>query len=111
MLTAAGRGDCGRLVSRAPRDPRRPRSPRGDPIEGGDVSVADSIESMQQDGLTIEPPEFVRERAYIKSREEYETMYKRSIEDPEGFWAEQAEEYLHWEKKWDSVLEYDFDKP
>ncbi|HEY5433395.1 MAG TPA: acetate--CoA ligase, partial [Coriobacteriia bacterium] len=66
---------------------------------------------MQQDGLTIEPPEFVRERAYIKSREEYETMYKRSIEDPEGFWAEQAEEYLHWEKKWDSVLEYDFDKP
>jgi len=73
--------------------------------------VADSIESMQQDGLTIEPPEFVRERAYIKSREEYETMYKRSIEDPEGFWAEAAEEYLHWEKKWDSVLEYDFDRP
>jgi acetyl-CoA synthetase len=75
--------------------------------------VADSIsiESMQQDGLTIEPPEFVRDRAYIKSREEYEAMYKRSIEDPEGFWAEQAEEYLHWEKKWDSVLEYDFDRP
>jgi len=47
--------------------------------------VADSIESMQHDGLTIEPPEFVRERAYIKSREEYESMYKRSIEDPEGF--------------------------
>ena len=73
--------------------------------------MADSIESMQHDGLTILPPEFVRERAYLKTREEYEAMYTRSIEDPEGFWAEQAEEYLHWEKKWDSVLEYNFDDP
>lgn len=73
--------------------------------------MADSIESMQHEGLTIQPPEFVRERAYLKSREEYDAMYTRSIEDPEGFWAEQAEEYLYWDKKWDTVLEWDFDKP
>ena len=32
--------------------------------------------------------------AYIKNREEYDQLYKRSIEDPEGFWAEQAKAYL-----------------
>lgn len=34
----------------------------------------------------------------------YEEVYRRSIEDPVGFWGEQAEE-LHWYKKWDSVLD------
>ncbi len=29
-------------------------------------------------------------RAYVKSREEYEAMYRRSVEDPEGFWREHA---------------------
>lgn len=34
----------------------------------------------------------------------YEDLYRRSIEDPAGFWAEQAEE-LHWYRKWDKVLD------
>ena len=34
----------------------------------------------------------------------YETAYRRSIDDPEGFWAEAAEN-LHWYKKWDRVLD------
>ncbi|MCP4346805.1 MAG: acetate--CoA ligase [Desulfobacterales bacterium] len=42
--------------------------------------------------------------------DEYKQLFKRSIEDPEGFWAEQAEKYLSWDKKWDFVLEYDFDE-
>lgn len=49
--------------------------------------------------------------AHVKSMEEYEAMYKRSIEDPDGFWAEMAEKNLTWSKKWDKVLDYDFDKP
>ena len=36
-------------------------------------------------------------------------MYKRSLEDPEGFWAECAQE-LDWMKKWDKVCEGDFGK-
>ncbi|MFP3927934.1 MAG: acetate--CoA ligase [Desulfobacteraceae bacterium] len=52
-----------------------------------------------------------RKIAYIRGREEYESLYKRSIEDPEGFWAEQAEKYLSWEKTWDFVLRYDLEKP
>ena len=70
-----------------------------------------SIESLSKELRVVEPPEWVSERAYISSMEEYEAMYKRSIEDPEGFWAEMAEEYLYWHKKWDSVLEYEFETP
>ena len=40
--------------------------------------------------------------------EQYTEMYKRSVENPNEFWAEQAEKFLHWFKKWDSVGEYDF---
>ena len=42
--------------------------------------------------------------------EKYQQMYKRSIEDPEGFWADMAEEFVTWDSKWDSVLAWDFDK-
>ncbi|MDH5184976.1 MAG: acetate--CoA ligase, partial [Gammaproteobacteria bacterium] len=40
---------------------------------------------------------------------QYEEQYKRSIDDPEGFWAEQAEKNLHWFKKWDTVLDWSYD--
>jgi acetyl-CoA synthetase len=54
-------------------------------------------------------PEWIREKAWIKGKEEYEKIYKRSIEDPDGFWAEIAEEYVTWFKKWDTVEDYNFD--
>ena len=43
----------------------------------------------------------------IKSFDEYKEVYKRSVEDPEGFWAEQAETFT-WQQKWDKVVEWDF---
>ncbi|MCD6571620.1 MAG: acetate--CoA ligase [Deltaproteobacteria bacterium] len=52
------------------------------------------------------PPQ-VREKSFIKSKEEYEKMYKESIDDPEGFWAREAER-LDWFKKWDKVLDWSF---
>ncbi|MBW2595647.1 MAG: acetate--CoA ligase [Deltaproteobacteria bacterium] len=54
-------------------------------------------------------PDAVKEKAFIKGKEEYEKLYKRSIEDPEGFWGEIAEEYVEWFKKWDKVEDYNFD--
>src|SRR5579871_4175672 len=48
------------------------------------------------------PPEFVA-RAHVKSLAEYEKLWQRAKDDPEGFWAEQAES-LHWFKRWDKVL-------
>ncbi len=44
--------------------------------------------------VILPPPEFAA-KAYIQSMDQYRQMYKRSIEDPEGFWAELAEGF-HW---------------
>lgn len=46
----------------------------------------------------------------IKSFEEYKATYKKSIDDPEGFWGSIAENFL-WRKKWDKVLEWNFTEP
>ena len=40
----------------------------------------------------------------------YKTMYLRSIKEPEAFWAEQAEQFLVWSKRWDTVMDYDYPK-
>jgi acetyl-CoA synthetase len=47
-----------------------------------------------------------KKNAYINT-EKYEEMYKQSIDDPENFWAEQAKK-VDWTKKWDKVMDYDF---
>ena len=52
-------------------------------------------------------PESWRDSAYI-DRARYEAMYRRSIVEPESFWAEQAREFLHWERPWASVCGGDF---
>ncbi len=39
----------------------------------------------------------------------YNEMYQRSVDDPEGFWAEQAEAELDWFKPWDSVLDWSYE--
>lgn len=46
----------------------------------------------------------------IKSIEQYHEAYKKSVEDPEGFWAEQAETFT-WHQKWHTVLKNDFVTP
>ena len=45
--------------------------------------------------------------AHIDS-EAYKTLYQQSINDPEHFWAEQAEQFLLWSKRWDSVMNCDY---
>ncbi len=69
------------------------------------------ISVLMAEQRTFPPPENFSKKAHIKSMAEYEEIYRRSVEDPEGFWAEMAEEHLTWYKKWDKVLEYDFEKP
>jgi acetyl-CoA synthetase len=46
----------------------------------------------------------------IKSLEQYHTDYKRSVEAPEQFWAEVAENF-YWRKQWDRVLDWNFTDP
>ncbi len=71
----------------------------------------DKITSLLSEGKVFDPPEEGRDQAFIKSMDEYRAIYRRSMEDPEGYWAERAEELVSWEKKWDKVLEWDFTKP
>ncbi|MFA6954523.1 MAG: acetate--CoA ligase [Thermoanaerobaculia bacterium] len=49
----------------------------------------------------------VAESAHIRSMDEYRTMYERSIKDPQGFWKEQASEYLDWFHEPQTVLDID----
>ncbi|MEP6648152.1 MAG: AMP-binding protein, partial [Saprospiraceae bacterium] len=43
----------------------------------------------------------------LRNLQEYREAYQKSIDSSESFWAEIASEFV-WEKKWDKVLEYDF---
>jgi len=65
--------------------------------------MSESIEHVLEETRRFEPPaEFVA-KANLKSRADYDRMYRESIENPEGFWCKIAEEF-HWFKKWDRVL-------
>eukprot|EP00413_Alexandrium_margalefii_P014462 CAMPEP_0204532228 /NCGR_PEP_ID=MMETSP0661-20131031/11608_1 /ASSEMBLY_ACC=CAM_ASM_000606 /TAXON_ID=109239 /ORGANISM="Alexandrium margalefi, Strain AMGDE01CS-322" /LENGTH=676 /DNA_ID=CAMNT_0051538453 /DNA_START=52 /DNA_END=2082 /DNA_ORIENTATION=- len=56
------------------------------------------------------PPEDFQKKAHVKSREEYDAMYKASIEEPDKFWGDMARN-LHWETPFSSVgPEYNFDR-
>lgn len=48
---------------------------------------------------------------HIKSLEEYFSVYRKSVNDPEGFWEEVAEEHFVWRRRWDRILEWDFSTP
>ncbi len=43
------------------------------------------------------------------TEKQYLDMYQRSVDDPEGFWAEQAKSYLTWSKPWDKVMDWSFE--
>jgi acetyl-CoA synthetase len=70
-----------------------------------EIRMPEDITSVLKEDRVFNPsPDFCK-KAHLNSLEEYEAMYQRSIDDPDGFWGEQAEK-LHWFKKWDKVLEW-----
>lgn len=46
----------------------------------------------------------------IKTLEQYKNAYRESVEDPQMFWASVANNFL-WKKKWDKVLNWNFEEP
>ncbi len=75
------------------------------------MSDDQKIQSLQQEGQTFQPPTEGQDQAHVKNMEEYEAQYKRSMDDPEGYWADRAKELLTWDKEWDKVLEADMITP
>jgi len=63
------------------------------------------IKSVSREGRRFAPPAAAKSRALLDEAT-YERLYKRSVEEPEAFWAEQAEAELTWTKKWDRVLDW-----
>jgi len=54
------------------------------------------------------PPARVRDGALVQSQDAYVELHRRSIEDREAFWAEQANENLDWLKPFETVVQEDF---
>jgi acetyl-CoA synthetase len=68
--------------------------------------MSNNIESHLIENRVFPPdPEFAK-RAHISSFAQYEQMYRRSIDEPEAFWADMANEHLIWRKPWNRVLEW-----
>lgn len=56
----------------------------------------------------VTPPIAVSSNAHISTMDAYQKEYQRSVDDPEGFWSEVAENF-HWYKKWDQVRSFNYD--
>ncbi|NLD39366.1 MAG: acetate--CoA ligase [Desulfatiglans sp.] len=73
------------------------------------MSNEKKVDSVYVEKRVFNPSKEFVDNALLKSDAEYEKMYKRSIDDPEGFWGEMAEKHIDWFKKWDGPVEkYDF---
>jgi acetyl-CoA synthetase len=66
------------------------------------------VKSLLTENRVFPPPQEFVQKARIKSREQYDLMWRKSIENPDEFWGEMAEEHIDWYKKWDAVEEYSF---
>ncbi|HOG27658.1 MAG TPA: acetyl-coenzyme A synthetase N-terminal domain-containing protein, partial [Vicinamibacterales bacterium] len=62
---------------------------------------------MPQDVYPVKP--HIAERAYIRTMEEYQRLYRLSLDNPEWFWGEQAKA-VTWFHPWQTVLDSDYEE-
>ena len=67
----------------------------------------DAIESVLKEDRRFPPPEAFAADAHISSEEQYQQMWQRAKDDPDGFWGELARENLEWFEPFDQVSEGD----
>lgn len=70
--------------------------------------LTQNIANLMSEQRKFPVPESLREHAHVSSMEQYLEMYRRSLDDVEGFWGEYAGN-LNWFKKWDRVHSFDPD--
>ena len=66
--------------------------------------MSSAIDHVLHEERQVSPDQQFCEQARIGSYEQYERLYRESIEDPEGFWSREASE-LHWFEPWQTVLD------
>ncbi|MGH7165982.1 MAG: AMP-binding protein, partial [Nitrospiraceae bacterium] len=66
--------------------------------------MEEKLESLLRAGRVVRPSSETVARAYIQ---DYDTEYRRSIADPEGFWSTVAKQ-LDWFTPWQRVLEWNY---
>ena len=68
-----------------------------------------SFTELLGDNLTFDVKSEVFQNGHVKSMEQYRQMHKQSVEDPEAFWSEIANQF-YWKEKWTGkFMEYNFD--
>ena len=67
-------------------------------------SVGTNMDSLLRENRVFAPPTAFANAARVKSLAQYDEMYRRSVEDPEGFWSDAAHE-LEWFTPFTSVVE------
>jgi acetyl-CoA synthetase len=70
-----------------------------------DVTNRATIDSVLRETRVFPPPAAFAEGASISGRAQYDALYRRSVDDPEGFWADMATR-LRWSTPWSRVLEW-----
>lgn len=80
-------------------------------IQSSGLDMLMSDPSSRLDSKAVQSPTFQPSASFaaaanLGSRSAYDRSYAKSIEDPEGFFGEEAARTIHWRKKWDRVLEW-----
>ncbi|CAI5470696.1 unnamed protein product [Closterium sp. Yama58-4] len=70
-----------------------------------DTAAAEAVTEEEQ---PVEPLDSFVERALVKSRAQYDAMYRQSLDDPEAFWGAMSAQY-HWETPWEVLQEGNMD--
>lgn len=68
------------------------------------TNAKDHIDAMLHETRVIHPSDDFKAKAKV-SKAEYERLYRQSLDEPDQFWSDVANE-LHWFKKWDEVLDW-----
>jgi acetyl-CoA synthetase len=68
--------------------------------------MSTNIKSHLIEKRVFKPAKSFSKQAHVGSFAEYQSLYRRSIRNPEKFWGQQARELLDWHKKWKQVLEW-----
>jgi acetyl-CoA synthetase len=75
-------------------------------MTAGDGNASGTIQSVSREARSFPPPADFAARALVNDAAAYEKLYRRSIDDPEGFWAETARAELTWIRDFKKVLDW-----